>query len=228
MAVSDVPKPPASLYVFGPLGFGHALVMNGLIRVLARQNERVKWLTHVDYVRAVRETVSDLPNVQVLSARDQGEVLRWWNSQIPHALKIGSGESTWDSDLYKQAGVTFEARWTECRFPAKLLKGCREPKKTIALIHEDRDRKFFVKPQNLPKNLDWFHINKRRSILDWLPDIFAAQELHFIDSAFLNLAESLYAVGALPNTTLVFHRYAKAYPDNARWPELRAPWQIIN
>ena len=205
--------------------------MNGLIRVLARQHPRVKWLTHVNYVRAVRQTVSDLPNVQVLSAMNDGEVRSWWNSQIPHAMKLGAlagaDESKWDSEIYRQAGVPYAARWSECRFPARLLKGHREPKKPIALIHEDRDRNFLIKPEFLPTNLDWFHVNKRRSILDWLPEVFAAQELHVIDSAFLNLAESLYAVGVLSNTVLVFHKYAKTYQTNARWPELKAPWKII-
>lgn len=225
-------NPPESLYVFGHLEFGDALVLNGLIRVLARQHQRVKWVTKTDYVRAVRATIEDLPNVQVLAALNYDEVRHRWIPQCPHNLRLGYfgdsfNEAKWDSEMYRQAGIPFDARWTECRFPMRLLRGCKEPKKGIALVHEDYDRKFLIRPEMLPSDLEIFRVNKRPSILDWLPDIYAAKELHFVDSSFLNLAESLHAMGALRDTTLVFHRYAKQYPGASRWPELRAPWRIF-
>ncbi len=228
-----IPKPPNSLYVFGHLEFGDALVLNGLIRVLARHHERIKWITKTDYVRAVRETVSDLPNVQVLAALGYDEVKTRWIPECPFNLRLGYfhgadfDEAKWDSEMYRMAGIPFDARWTECRFPMKLLSGFRQPKKPIALVHEDYDRKFLVNNEFLPKDLEIFRVNKRGSILDWLPDIFSASELHFVDSAFLNLAESLWAMGALPGTSLIFHRYAKTYGGKSRWPELRGPWRVF-
>lgn len=229
----DIPQPPESLYVFGHLEFGDAIVLNGLIRVLAKKHPRIKWITKTDYVRAVRETVADLPNVQVLAALGYDEVWKRWIPNCPNALKLGYfsdkgfDESKWDSEMYRQADIPFDARWTECRFPAKLLTGWKEPKRNIALVHEDYDRKFLVKQDFLPTDLEIFRINRRPSVLDWLPDIFAAKELHFVDSGFLNLAESLWAVGALPETVLCFHQYSKKYGGASRWPVLRGPWRIF-
>lgn len=230
----DIPQPPPSLYVFGHLEFGDALVLNGLIRVLARKHERIKWITKTTYVPAVRATISDLTNVQVLAASDYNEVRNRWIPQCGvNVLKLGyfsdSGfdESKWDSEMYRMADIPFAARWTECRFPKKLLVGWKEPKKAIALVHEEYERKFLIRPESLPSDVEVFRINKRGSILDWLPDIFSARELHFVDSAFLNLAESLWAVGVLPETQLVFHQYAKKYEGASRWPELHAPWRIF-
>lgn len=227
-------KPPESLYVFGHLEFGDALVLNGLIRVLARRHARVKWITKTDYVRAVRATIEDVPNVQVLAAIDYEEVKKRWIPQCPNNLRLGYfnelgfNEAKWDSEMYRQAEISFDTRWSEFRLPNRLVRGWKEPKKNIALIHEDYDRNFLVRPNALPNDLEIFRINKRPSILDWMPEILAAKELHFVDSAFLNLAESLHAMGVLSNTALVFHRYAKVYPGYAKWPELRGPWRIID
>lgn len=232
MAMNDVPSPPDSLYVFGHLAFGDALVLNGMIRVLARLHTSVKWVVHTDYIRAVRATVEDVSNVQVLAALSYEEVRKRWIPQCPKNLRLGYfadafDEARWDREMYRIAGIHFDARWTECRFPMRLLKGSKEPKRNIALVHEDYERKFLIRPELLPSDLEVFKINKRPSILDWLPEIFSARELHFVDSSFLNLAESLHAMGALSNTTLIFHRYAKQYPGAAKWPELRAPWRIF-
>lgn len=230
----DTPKPPPSLYVFGHLEMGDCLVLNGLIRVLARQNERVKWVVKTDYINAVRATVADLQNVQVLASKGYDEVKNRWIPQCRDSacLKLGYfcekgfDESKWDSEFYRQAGISFDARWTECRFPSKLLTPQPE-KRSVALVHEDEERKFFIKPEFLPSDLEILRITRRASILDWLPDMFSSKELHFIDSAFLNLAESLWAVGALTNTDMIFHQYVKYYPGKARWPELRGPWRVF-
>lgn len=227
-------KIPENFYVFGHLEFGDALVLNGIIRTLARKHVRVKWITKTDYVRAVRATIEDLPNVQVLAAMGYDEVNKRWIPQCPNNLRlgyfnqVGFDESKWDREMYRQAEIPFDARWSEFRLPSRLVRGWKEPKKNIALVHEDYDRKFLIRPGSLPTDLEIFRINKRPSILDWMPEILASKELHFIDSAFLNLAESMHAMGVLPNTALVFHRYAKQYSGHARWPELRAPWRIID
>jgi len=194
----------------------------------------VKWITKTDYVRAVRATIEDVPNVQVLAAIDYEEVKRRWIPQCPNSLclgyfnQLGFNEAKWDSEMYRQAEIPFDTRWTEFRLPARLVRGWKEPKRNIALVHEDYDRNFLIRPNALPNDLEIFRINKRPSILDWMPEILAAKELHFIDSSFLNLAESMHAMGVLPNTALVFHRYAKQYPGHSRWPELRGPWRIID
>lgn len=223
----NIPQPPASFYVFAPLHFGTAIALNGLIRVLARRHPIVRWVVKTEYIHAIRQMISDVPNVQVLAALHEHEVRTRWLPQCPQRVGLGCFSERGDipqtdAELYQQAGVPFEARWTECRFPKSLLKGVTTTKKPIALVYEAPN--ILVKPDFLPERLNIFRIINRESALDWLPDILSAQELHFIDSSFLKLAESLHAVGALPGTTLVFHKYAKGTPG----PELRGPWKIFD
>lgn len=226
--------PPDSLLVAGHLEFGDALVLNGLIRELAKTEKRIVWITSTNYVRAVRETVLDLPNVEVMASLSYEEVRKRWIPVWPRKLCLGYfnpngfDESKWDSEMYRQAGLSFDLRWSNFRLPQKLWdKPQAYPRKNVALFHEDPSRAFFVKREMMPQDCEQIRIDKRPSILDWLPDIYSAKELHFIDSSFLNLAESLYAMGLLRDKTLVFHKYAKTYPGKAKWPVLRAPWMIF-
>jgi hypothetical protein len=129
--------------------------------------------------------------------------------------------------MYRQAGMDYDLRWKNFMMPRKLWDKPTYTRKPVALFHEDPKRAFFVRRNMLPANMEHARIDQRPSILDWLPDIYAARELHFIDSSFLNLAESLYAMGFLRDKALVFHKYAKVYPGKAKWPQLRAPWMIF-
>lgn len=222
----NIPQPPASFYVFAPLAFGTAIALNGLIRVLARKHSLVKWVVKSEYIHAVRQTISDVSNVQVLAATNEHEVKTRWLPQCPRNFRLGCFSDKGDipqsdAELYQQAGVSFDARWTECRFPNALLNGITNSKKPIALVYETP--KLLVKPEFLPGKLDIFRIVNRASALDWLPEMLSASELHFIDSSFLKLAESLHAMGALPGTRLIFHKYVKGTSG----PELRGPWKIL-
>lgn len=223
----NIPQPPAALYVFAPLAFGTAITLNGLIRVLARQHPIVRWVVKSEYIHAVRQMISDVPNVQVLAATTDHEVRTRWLPQCPQQIRLGCFSDKGDipqsdADLYKQAGVSFDARWTECNFPKALLTGVTLTKQPIALVYETS--KLLIKPEFLPRKLDIFRIVNRASALDWLPEMLSARELHFIDSSFLKLAESLHAMGALPGTTLIFHKYVKGTSG----PELRGPWKIFS
>lgn len=223
----NIPKPPESFFVFAPLQFGTAIALNGLIRVLAKRHPLLKWVVKSEYIKAVRQTISDVPNVQVLAALHEHEVRSRWFPHCPNRVGLGCFSERGDipqtdAELYQQAGVPFEARWSECKFPKELLKGITGQKKQVALVYETP--KLLIKPDFLPDKLDIFRIINRSSALDWLPEILSAQELHFIDSSYLKLAESLHAMNALPGTTLVFHKYAKG----TEGPELRAPWRIFD
>lgn len=209
----------------GHLEFGDAVVCNGLVRTLAKKIPRLVVPTRPWYVETVHNMLGDLRNVSIVSTQDyeaaQAQVDGWGEDNV-----IGLGffhkgrfeQLNWDREFYRQAGVPFEFRWS-----AFQLADCLpDPVPTEVLVHEDPFRGYLIK--DLPEAT---RITSRPSILDWLPEVLGARELHCIDSSFLNLAESLYYVGQLRHTRLVFHRYAKKYPGPARWPELRAPWEVI-
>lgn len=213
----------------GHLEFGDALVMNGLVRTFAIRYPQLVWLVNAQYVFSVRRMVADLPNVRVTGTCGYQDVKEFWLPRWPQSLRLGFfrpedqfDQLQWDREFYRQADVDFECRWSKFR----LAEPLPDPAYMGTLAHEDSARGYLLKRPLLASPY-FIKPHERACILDWIPELLGARELHFIDSAFLNLAESLYALGQLRSTRLVFHRYAKTYPGKARWPTLRAPWEIL-
>jgi hypothetical protein len=228
-----IPKPPDRITIFPHLEMGDQLISNAICRHYAAQGRTMTWLCDVKYVFDVRRMFEDLPKVEVFGALGYGDVQHRWLPATPgdHAVKLGMFANgfnikKWDQEFYRQAGLPFDARWTGFRLPPSLRLAEPSLKEKVALMHEDRARNFMLIKQLIPKELKQIIITKRKSFWDWLPEVLSSKELHFIDSSFLNLADSLYGLGYLRNTKLVYHKYAKSYSD-AGPPQLRAPWHII-
>lgn len=228
----NIPKPPDKLVIYPHLEMGDALITNGLCRHLAASGRHMIWMCDVKYVFDVRRMYEDLPNVQVLGALGYDDIKNRWKPAIPDAKCLGyfseSGFNVdrWDESFYHALGVNFNLRWEGFRLPISLRLAEPTAKEDIALVHEDSSRGFTIVRQLLPKELKHTFISKRKSFWDWLPEVLSAKELHFIDSSFLNLAESLFALGYLRGTKLVYHAYAKHYSD-AGPPQMRAPWHVF-
>jgi hypothetical protein len=168
---------------------------------------------------------SDDDRIQVYGANSVSVVKGDWIPQWPGAIKLGYwgenfNKAVWDQDFYRQANVPFDARWGSFHSPNIPLTP--RPKNNIFLVHEDPRRHYMVDPRRLPV---WTRVDitRRPSFWDWLPEILHARELHFIDSAFLNLADTLWALGLLNETRLVWHKYARPTEP----PTVRAPWEIF-
>lgn len=214
----------------GHLEFGDALVLNGLVRELSARIPSLVWPVSSRYVFPVRFMMSDLPGVRITGVDSYPDVQDLWLPRWPEAIRLGfffDGEFDqlhWDREFYRQAGVDFNVRWSGFKFGFPLP----QPIHTKMLIHEDLSRGYIIdRGISAIDRRSATQVTHRPSILDWLPEVLGAQELHVIDSAFLNLAESLYALGHLRGTRMVFHRYSKKYPGPARWPTLRAPWEVL-
>lgn len=125
----------------------------------------------------------------------------------------------WDRDFYRHMGVPFSARWLLAAVP---LPAREVKRRDFSIRHHDPKRGYTtdgVKPV-----IDIVPEEKPR-ILDWVPELRAAAEIHCIDSCILNLVESLFARGALrPDVKLYYHAYARNTPP----PTLLAPWVQLN
>jgi len=216
----------APVLLAGHLEFGDAVVLNGAVRALSRDIPRLAWLTSHKHAHSVKRMVADLKNVRVIAVsgyEDAEDTIQWWGDNVIRVGYFQDGnfnQVEWDRKFYQHAGLPFDARWSEFA----LAEPIPVPVEVDRLWHEDTERRFFIRGPRDGATI----IDRRPCILDWLPEILGANELHFIDSAFLNLAESLYAMGRLRNTQLFFHRYAKTYPGPARWPTLHAPWKVVD
>jgi len=222
-----VPQPPDRLLIIPHLEMGDAIIVNGLVRYLSeRVNKPWVLLTRRDYLDDVRLMYSDNPRIEIYGANNINVVRDDWVPQWPGAIKLGYfNQGTfdvkqWDKEFYRQAGVPFDARWGS--FFAPNIPLTPRPKDDFFLVHQDIRRHFNVDPRRLPM---WQRVDiiRRPSFWDWLPEILRARELHFIDSAFLNLADTLWTMGLLNETRLVWHKYARPTEP----PTVRAPWEIL-
>lgn len=230
----NIPITPGSLYVFVNMELGDNIILNGAARWLARYNTHVSWVARQLYYPAVADMLSDIPNLAVVNGYDYPEA-RLIMARCPHKLVSGfflEGNSLapwpqFDRDFYRELGIYFINRWQHFGLPPGLfahpLPGPREP---FALVHEVPHRQFVLDPDKVPTHLPVRRIEQRHNFWDWLPDILAATELHFVDSSFLNLAESLYALGYLHDTKLVYHAYSKCRKHGGHGPVLLAPWKV--
>jgi len=228
----NLPKPPDVTVVFPHLEMGDALITNGMCRTIAANGRKVVWLCDVKYVWDVRKMYKDLPNVQVLGALGYDDIKHRWMPSVPDAKCIGDFSpdtfdvSKWDEAFYHQLGMNFNLRWTAFGLPPSLRLAEPTIKEPQVLIHDDPGRRFNILRALLPKDKKHIVITNRNLFWDWLPEVLASSELHFIDSAFLNLAESLYGLGYLRNTKLVWHKYSRNYSRTGP-PMMKAPWFIF-
>jgi hypothetical protein len=228
MMLGNIPQPPKKLFVFPHLEIGDSIICNGMCRVLAERNESLVWVTGSKSLEAVRRMFSDLKNVQVVAALDYGEIPARWMPVISNYLALGYHPKTpfdktkFVSEFYRQADMPVAWRWDRFALPKDLVP-TPGPKRSQVLVHEEPGRGYRIAPGLLPKDLDKVFITRRPSFWDWMPEIMGSAELHFIDSGYLNLVDSLWAAGFLRGTKLVWHKYAR----NSDPPEIRAPWKII-
>lgn len=221
------------LWCFPNMEMGDNIVCNGMCRFLAARNAHVNWVAKRSYVDEIRIMFSDLKNVSVVDGYDYPEARRDLFPKADTSVRMGffgpEGVNwqtvAWDREFYAQAKVDFDNRWSSFRLPTSLIPQC--PQSNFVLIHDIPERRYVIREGSLPK-IPQLRITRRASFWDWMPEIFAAAELHFVDSSYLNLAESLYAMGHLRNTRLVFHSYAKRNIHSfAVPPILRAPWTVL-
>lgn len=135
------------------------------------------------------------------SLSDKHEVIRFgFHSKDSPPL---TGESFIDW-IYRQASMTNEERWRICPI-AQASAEYEGKKKYKIFLHEDRSRAFVIDrlkhgPTGFIFEPHWSH----SSILQYVPYIKSAKEVHVIDSSFLHLAEALPITGKL-----FFHKYAR-------------------
>lgn len=219
-----------SLYVFPSIfAMGDNIVCNGLCRALARREAHVTWVSKKPNLDAVRLMFSDVPNVEVIDGIDWPEAR---NSLAPKCkwkvlLECSDSNAQWDEKFYQDAGVEFKERWDSFQLPRQLLRESRGPATRFALLHEIPERGYVIDRPKLETNLPVVSITQRPNFWDWMSEICSASELHFVDSSYLNLAESLYFLGLLRDTRLVFHSYAKKRIHISTPPILKAPWEIL-
>ena len=113
---------------------------------------------------------------------------------------------------YKQLSVPFKELWDSCPIP-ELVESIAPSQESVVFIHDDHSRN-----QNI--DIEGYRPPLTSNILDHVPMIKAAREIHCMNSCFYHLVESMPQVSG----DLFYHAYVRhPYPDLP----MRHPWQVI-
>lgn len=217
----------SALYICPHLGLGDAFIVNGLVRVIASQGNRIIFPAKRHNAATVTWMFSDLLNVTVLAVRDDAHMME--ESRGFESLKLGvhSGDykipKDWDAWFYRQAGIPHECRWSEFSLPwTELLPlGVVFP----AFVHDDQKRGYDIDQSRLPLVSCVYRPDPHDPMAKHIRPLQASMEIHVIDSSFLCLADTI------PTNAkrLVLHQYATAKDVNKRTgpPTLRKDWEIL-
>ncbi len=218
-----------TLYLDWHLGLGDAIICNGLVRWLARENpgRHIVIPCYQNHnTSAVSQMFADLthwrgdvgPSVFVVPD----------TNPPPHGcllLPIGMNNPGWgtvtpfDRAFYAFAGVPFDAKWDLFHIPESNTE-LPPPDYRYALLHEDRARGFAIDRSRIKDIL--IHSvtpGKTPRISDWRHWIANAAEVHVIDSSVMHLAELLPT-----NGKLFYHKYAR--PNAADDAIFRKAWTV--
>ena len=209
------------------LGLGDAFVMQGMVHYLlmtARYrkiviNSRKAYLP--DMERLYHHVRS---SIEFQVHEEYGPAPEDWKG-ADEIIRLGyfSGDKsfyvpTWDREFYRQAKIPFVNRWLHCYIPhpAEPLK-----RRDFVIRHHDPARKFLT--EGLKPDMD-ICVGERERILDWVPELMAAKEIHCIDSCVLSLVESMWHLQMIrPDATLCYHAYARQDPPAT----MLAPWKVL-
>lgn len=190
-------------------------------RLFAGCSGRVKPIKVERHYPERHKVPSDLQNVTQVGfgfyEKDFQEFGRYYFSKSIHRT---FDPQNWDREFYRQAEIPFMLRWTGCRLPTPAAADEELKKqKCVIMVHDDPDYRIQIRVSHV-------HIEPgiKKNALDWMPYLQRATEIHCIDSAFLNLVESMNACNYLnPRTKLFFYRAVRKTPP----PTLMAPWMIM-
>lgn len=211
-----------SLFLKWHLGLGDAIICNGLVRTLADRYSRVYLPAKYHNVCSVFWMFQDLPNVTVVPVENDRAMLFQAERHIPGVMGLGCwsagglrDRNHWDEQFYTDANVPFDQRWDAFDIPG--VESEDTPRHPYAFLHHDPARGYRIRQQpTIP-----IHEPRPMPHLFWNLDLLCnADEIHVIDSAYLNLAESVVTDAK----RLVIHAYAR---HETGLPTLRKNWEIL-
>ena len=213
-------------YLYQHLGLGDHILLNGLIRVLAKKHGNVSLFCKTHNFETVNYMFSDEPNITVLPFENDPQVIQFINQNRlqPNLIKIGHENFSecipninFDKCFYRQFNIDFDNRWSSFFVPRnlenelKIYNSFNLNKNEYIFIHDDE--RYRIDESKIKSNLPKIRISKgiTPNIFDFSTLIENAAEGHFIESSFQFMNDSLNL-----NKNTFVHRYCRSLP----------PWEI--
>lgn len=213
------------------LGMGDHLITCAIVRDMAKKYSLVGMLCKAHNIHTVCWMFRDVPNIEPFSIENDDDARSACEATRKAGIEVfGLGvwgvppfdKKIWDREFYRQYGLDFQQRWNGfvvVRQPSRELEVPRHP---FALVHDDPARNYHIDDSKLPKDLEILRVNtdESQNMFDWWGRVEAATELHFMESSFAILADSLPIIKARRK---VIHSYVR----ESIAPKYQMDWQIL-
>lgn len=210
--------------LYGHLGLGDMLIMNGLVRVLAKRYDRLTVLCKRHNAESARFQWKEVENVTVFDVKDDDEAEKMAKTveYTGHeVLKLGDhrqepwDRKIWDQEFYRQADVAFKERWDSFHVMRQHDREfeLEHPIEEYVLVHPQASFGEKIDMQKLPFGIPAVEVGPKPradglppNIFDWIRTIQNAREIHCVESSFAVLVDSLDDLKA---AKLVLHEYCR-------------------
>lgn len=234
-----------NLLVVSHFGLGDHIVINGLLRKKSSEYKNCVVLVRRIFLDTLTQFYSDLENVKIIGLHPSFEgpmshsLIEYLKFENYEFLKLGyfgdnyleENSMKFDEAFYFQANESFNLRWDNFNYTRNYKKEnevynqnkCYNQE--YIFLHEDKERKFLIDRDLLPKNVKIIepNFNSKYSIFHYRKILEHAKEIHCIESSFTAFIESIQIA-----SKLFAHRYSRPEAKNDPRYEYtyRLPWRI--
>lgn len=195
-------------FIYTHLGLGDAIICNGLVRNLVSRNPDTQH--HIFCKKVYEHSISfmyrDVKNLYTLPLDGDDEVRSYLYQRRPKNLisvgfqNLDIFNKKFDQSFYDQFGVSFSERWDGFRVDRdlerenSLFEKLGLSKEGYVFIHDDAGRGFKIDKRNVineelpiitPEDFS------TENVFDWCTVLENAKELHFMDSCFKLIYDSI-------------------------------------
>ena len=197
-----------TFFIYTHLGLGDAIICNGLIRNLISRDPQARYRIFCKeiYQNSVSFMYRDLENLETVPFLGDEEVRYYIIQNKPkNLIRVGFENidvvtKRFDQSFYDQFGIEFSKRWDDFKVDrdvereSSLFNRLGLEKGNYVFIHDDQKRGYKIDRRNVvnddlrivtPEDCD------TDNLFDWCMVLENAKELHFMDSCFKLLYDSI-------------------------------------
>jgi len=225
-----------NFYIYQHLGLGDHLICNGLLREIIDPNKNYFLFTKPSNLISVSFMFKDLKNLFFIEVEDDSDVMRFVvsnnissNKLIVIGFKFSNLARYFDESFYIQCGIPFEKRWDSFKVDRdlesemKIFEHFGVDENNYVFVHDDSSRNMSIN-EELILNRELKIIrpiqNLTNNIFDYCLLMERSKELHFIDSSFKLLFDSIFHNNVkFDQTNVFFHLKLKdgRYRNNEKY-----------
>lgn len=203
------------LYVHTHLGLGDSLDLNGMIRLFAKQYDKVCVFAKNKYFKIVKYMYRDSDKIEVIPIpcddeyMEVGRFLR--NNNIKKFLSVGHQNYPWGKEkelglgcaeiFYKQVGIPFEKRFTEFyverdkKEEERVYNKLNPNNEEYVFVHDDPSRGYEIDEKKVlqlyGKKVKIIRNDITENIFHFMKILEEAKQIHMMESSFKSIVEIL-------------------------------------